>query len=252
VVGLHDAAARGRRLREEKARAEREAAQSAAVDDGVDERRLARLYGVDPDGYGYAIYLGVMAVVIGVIGAGVAWWANGPSSLSIVAACAGLVGLWAVVAYAIDARARRSMAAARARLRNLPFPFDADDYERVAAAFDHFSGWARVSIQFDEATLAIRSELRGEITDAMTAFGADAVRWASSTRLWVRSVSTSTDVSSENASYSTARAIHTWIEPFVTRDLRDLHASAPITNVSVRFGFFEDGSFTVDEENESE
>jgi len=250
-MGLRDAAARGRRIREERERAERATAEldSRVV---VDERRLARVYGVDPDGRGFAIYLGIMSVVLALVGAGAAWWTGGSSAAPAVAACAGSVALWAVGAFALDARARRAMISAQARLREVPFVFDVDDYERVASEYDHSTGWARVSIQFDEATLAIHAGLRGEITDAMTAFGAEATRWVTPTRLWIRSASSPTAVSTENADYTTARALGEWIERLVSHDLRDLHVSAPIVNVSVRFGFFEDGSFTVDDENEHE
>lgn len=249
-MGFRDAAARGRRIREEKARG-RGTAPVVAID-SLDERRLARMYGVDPDARGFATYLGVMTIVLGGIGVAATWWSGNGDALPVIAACVGLVGLGSVAAYLFDERARRAMVTARAELRALPYSFDAEDYERVATEFDHSTGWARISIQFEAAPLSLRPELRQDIADAMTGFGAEASRWVTPTRLWVRGASAETSISTKHSHYTTSRPIHEWIVPLLARDLRDLHATAPVVEVAVRFGFFEDGSFTVGDENEPE
>lgn len=59
-----------------------------------------------------------------------------------------------------------------------------------------------------------------------------------------------TEVSNDAADYTTAHKIHAFVFALLTRDLPRIHDSAPITRVSVRFGFFADGSYTVAAEDE--
>lgn len=254
---LGEWAARGRRLRDEQERATREASVVEAEERGLavgerHARRLARMYGVDPDARGFSIYLGVMAVVLFGIGAGARYATGGGAGLGIGLACGVGVGLLAVTGWAVHARSLRAQAIARASLRALPFPFDADDYERVAAAFDHSTGWARVSVHFDGAWLVVRPELRAEIADACVAFHAMGTRWVDERRLWIKSPTFDTDVSTENASYRTCRPIHAWVHQLLTRDLPGVHGAAPIQRVSVRFGFFSNGSYDVDQDDEGD
>jgi hypothetical protein len=235
--------------------AEREAEQRASEESEHDERhtrRLARVYGMDPDGRGYSIYLGGMGVVVALMGVGISRSMDKPILDTPTLGFAAMFAVWGLAAYAWDAYTRKVKLADAKWMRSRPYRFDVDAYETAAAAYDHGSGWMRVSVHFAKGAVDTYPELRSRLANAAVGLGAHRTRWADADRLWIKSPTLNTDVDTENASYTTARPLHAWFRKFAEHGLSKLATSVAIEKVSVRFGFFEDGSFSVDDEDEAD